>query len=451
MKNKISLLLSCVALVATVITAITACNKKFDEPAGPSDPNITPNTTIKALKAMHAVGGAYDAITTDVIISGIVVADDKSGNLYKNIYIQDATGAINILLDATNLYNTYPVGRKVFINCKGLYISDYNRMIQLGMRSVVNGVPSLEGIPSGLIANYVTGGSINNTVAPKVVTVAALTTNMQDDYLGSLIQLDGYEFVKGDTSKTYADTSAYKNSVNLTITNCGNTAPIIIRTSGYCNFAAQKPAQGNGSVAAIYTTFNTTRQLLLRDPSDVKFTTSRCNLFEEDFEAYPTTGTAALVIPGWKNIMETGDVPYTLAAFSGNEFAKVSAFGSVAQQATTNISSWLISPDITIPAALTAAKYTFTCSRRYTAGTFKAFVSTNYTGGAPSTATWTLLTTVPAGTQTAFTPFDAFGPYNFGIYAGQKVNVAFQYQVNAGVAQSTVGTYEPDDIKVTKN
>ena len=64
----------------------TFFKKKFDEPPYPTDPNITANTTIKALKATHTVSGAYDLITTDKIIAGVVVADDKSGNLYKNLY-----------------------------------------------------------------------------------------------------------------------------------------------------------------------------------------------------------------------------------------------------------------------------------------------------------------------------------------------------------------------------
>ncbi len=448
MKNKIILTTTILIAVFATSSIISSCKKKFDEPPFPADPNITANTTIKALKATHTVAGAYDLITTDKIIAGVVVADDKSGNLYKNIYIQDSTGAINILLDAGSLYATYPVGRRVFINCKGLCLSDYNRMIQLGIKATVSGSPSLEAIPSGLISQYVTGGSINNVVTPKLVTVSQLTTDMQDVNLGSLIRLDNYEFAKGDTTKTFADTSAYKNSANLTINDCSGAAAIIIRTSGYANFAASKPARGNGSIYAVYTVYGTTKQLVLRDPSDILFTGARCNLFEEDFNNYAATGTAPLVINGWRNIPETGDVPYVLAAFSGSVFPKVSAFTS-AVMATTNISSWLISPDINIPTGV-APKYSFTCARRYTAGTFKAYVSTNFTGANLATATWTLLATVPAGTAAAFTPFDTFGPYNFTAYAGQKINIAFRYEVPAGTAASAAGTYEPDDIKISR-
>jgi hypothetical protein len=445
MKNKIGLMVSMVA-IATAAIVIPACNKKFDAPPPASDQSITATHTIKQLKAMHTVAGQLDVINTDVIISGVVAADDKSGNLYKEIYIQDATGGLAIELDASGLYGTYPVGRRVYINCKGLCISDYNIMHQLGIKATVSGAPSLQGIPSDLIKNYVTGGSLGNPVAVKTVTLGSLPTpTLTDDNLGTLVQLNNFEFFKGDTSSTYADTSAYKQTKNLSIRECGGST-VIIRTSGYSNFAAAKPAKGNGSVTAIYTAYGTTKQLILRDTSDVKFTGKRCYQFEEDFNNYAVTGTAPLVITGWKNIMETGDVPYTLAAFSGSTFPKVSAFTS-AVLPTTNISTWLISPDISLIAG--APTYSFTCSRRYISGTLKAYISTNYTGGTPASATWTLLTTVPNGTNAAFTPFDKFGPFNLSSYAGQKINIAFQYQATAGTAASNVATYEVDDIQIT--
>lgn len=447
MKNKIILFASILAVIAVLATVIPSCNKKFDSPPAAADPNITPTHTIKQLKAMHTVSGQLDVITTDVIIAGVVVANDKSGNLYKELYIQDASGGLALELDASGLYGTYPVGRKVFINCKGLCISDYHRMHQLGVKATVLGTPSIQAIPSDLIRNYITGGSLNNAVTAKVVTTATLTTAMTDDNLGTLIQLNNFEFAKGDTSSTYADTSAYKQSKNVNIRDCSGNS-IIIRSSGYANFAAAKPAKGNGNIKAIYTTYDATPQLLLRDTTDVQFTGARCYLFEEDFNAYAVTGTSPLVISGWKNIMETGDVPYTLAAFSGSTFPKISAFTS-AVMPTTNISTWLISPDINIPTGI-APTYSFTCSRRYPIGTFKAYVSTNYTGGAPSTATWTLLTTVPVGTATAFTPFDPFGPYNLSAYLGQKINLAFRYEAPAGTAASNVATYEVDDLKISK-
>ncbi len=253
-----------------------ACKKEFDAPPGPKDPALKATHTIAQLKALHVNPGAYDVINDSIIISGIVIANDKSGNLYKQIYIQDSTGAIQLMLDATGLYNAYPVGRKVFVQCKGLCVSDYNRMIQLGVKTTVAGSPSIQAIASNLIGQYIVGGSLNNPVTAKKVRVDTLKTTMQTPLLGTLIELQDYEIVVQDTSKTYSDTSSNKESINLTVKGCSSGSDIIIRTSGYSNFAGVPVPNGNGSIVALYTVFNSTKQLVLRDTSDVQLKGFRC-------------------------------------------------------------------------------------------------------------------------------------------------------------------------------
>jgi len=451
--NKFFLVLTvAVALAATIVVS---CNKKFDEPPFTNvDPNITVNSTIKALKARHTVSGAYDDITTDVTISGIVIADDKSGNIYKQLYIQDTTGAITLLLDANSIYGTFPVGRRIFVKCKGLTVTDNSGMIQLGIKATINGSPSVEGIPATIISKYVTGGSFNNAVEPKQVTVSQLGTNMQDPYLGSLIQLSNYEFGKGDTTKTYSDTSQFKSTINRTINNCSGTAAIIIRTSAYANFAAAKLPSGNGTISAIYTTFGTTKQLILRDTSDVKFNTPRCNYFEEDFEAY---STGVLSINNWKNIGEVGNVSYTVNSFGGTKFAQATAFNSAGNPPV--VTSWLITPAIALT-GLTTANLSFQTIDGFNNGaTLTVLVSTNYNGSTtPSTATWTTLASSTANptlfagpTTSGYASAWRTATINLASYIGQTVYFAFRYDgANPASGTRRTTTWEIDNVKITK-
>ena len=446
MKNKQLIWLSSILAIVFVVVIIASCNKTFDEPPIFIDPNIPVTTSIKALKAIHTISAAIDVIPGDQVIAGIVIGDDKSGNYYKQVAIQDATGGLLIRLDASNLYTSYPIGRKLYIKLKGLYISDYGGICQIGvLDNSTPGSPALGTIPTALFDTYLFKGSVGNVVMPKVVTVAQLGTTIQDPYQSTLIQLDNFEFSKSDTIGTYADPTKATSAISYTIKNCVGES-IVLRSSSFTNFAGIKLAQGNGSLMAIAGAFGSAKQLTIRDTSDVKFYGSRCAVFDEDFQTFPTSGTTIGV---WKNVAETGGVLYTMSAFSGNTFTKVSAFSSPLL-ATTNISSWLISPDITLQAG-TTPKLFFTCSRRYVSGTFKVYVSTNFTGTNASTGNWVLLTTVPVGSATAFTPFDSFGPLSLAGYAGQKVNVGFRYEVAAGTPTSSVSTYQLDDVKISKN
>ncbi len=283
MKNKNFFLFICMSIVFIGCLGF-ACNKQFDEPPLFSEPGIPVNTTIKELKLLHAKDG-FEQIKEDKIVSGVIIADDRSGNFYKSIVVQDESGGITIRMDGINLYTSYPVGRKVFIRCKGLYLGDYNGLVQLG-----GGVdksdparPTLSPIAYNLLDKHMVKGSLNNEVVPKIVRTYQLTTQMQDSFQSCLIQLNGFEFGRNDTIKTYADATLGVSAVNLSIRNClGNS--IILRTSSYADFAGLKLPEGNGTIVAVYTVFGSTKQLNIRDTSDVKFFSGRC-------QQTPVTGT----------------------------------------------------------------------------------------------------------------------------------------------------------------
>lgn len=271
MKNRNILSIISLALLLSTVMVI-GCKKKYDQPETILNPGVTANKTIKDFKAMYpTVSGDLKLITDDVILRGIVIGNDKTGNIYKTLYIQDTTGGIQIDVEATGLYNIFPEGREVFVFCKGLYIANSANMIKLATRVVENGTPTTAGIPQMYIDNYLKRGSLNNVVTPKVVTIAQL----DNTYQSTLIQINSTEVTSADLTKTYADTSVNKSNTNITLQTCTGST-IIMRTSGYANFAGYRVPQGNGSISAIYTVFNTTKQLIIRDTTDLKMTNPRC-------------------------------------------------------------------------------------------------------------------------------------------------------------------------------
>jgi hypothetical protein len=272
MKNKLSVLsLVTGILIITTSLVIVSCNKTFDEPPVYEPPVTTPDLTIADLKAMHT-NGQFEQINEDKTIGGVVIADDRSGQFYKTIVIQDETGGISVSLDAYDLYTSYPIGRMVYIKVKDLYLGDYNKLIELGGGVDNSGsTPRLASIPSVLINQYLTKGSLDNVITPKVVKV----DDLNDSYQNTLIQLNDYEFAVSDTSKTFAKPDLSSSAVNFTLEGCSDKA-IILRNSSYADFAGYNVPNGNGNIIAVYTVFGTTKQLNIRDTSDVKFYNARC-------------------------------------------------------------------------------------------------------------------------------------------------------------------------------
>jgi hypothetical protein len=266
-------------VAAAGLLTFTSCrDDEFDAPpAGGTDPNLVANTTIADLKAGY-VYDQFDTIKTDKIISGVVTADDKSGNFYKTIIIQDETAAIAIRIDVSDYYTKYPIGRRVFVKCRGLVIGDYNNLIQLGgFIDYTDPVqPEVEPIPFSLVDRYLVPGVSGLVVAPKVVTINQVSSNQDSSrkYQNMLIRFNGVEFISSDTAKTYADV-VNQQSANRKIKDCGS-GQIDIRTSNYSNFGGANLPNGNGSLTAIFSVFGSSPQLAIRDLNDVKLDTARC-------------------------------------------------------------------------------------------------------------------------------------------------------------------------------
>jgi hypothetical protein len=259
-------------LALVLFISIGCVRQKFDEPPGDIVIDITPTGTIAQLKAMHTMG-QYEQITDDLIIKATVVADDRSGNYFKTIVIQDETGGIELKINSVSLFNFYPVGRTLYIKAQGLYLGDYNGLNQLGGSTYTDdsGNLRLGGIEEALRDQYILKGNYGDAPTPQVVAI----NDLGSMHYNTLIQLTDVQFATGNFGVTYAD-AVTKNSVNRTVENCEGDN-IILRSSGYASFAPILTPNGKGTITGIATVFGTTKQIIIRDTADVQLAGTRCD------------------------------------------------------------------------------------------------------------------------------------------------------------------------------
>ncbi|MDZ4204545.1 MAG: DUF5689 domain-containing protein, partial [Bacteroidales bacterium] len=244
-------------LLMANLTLNSCVNGDFDEP-----PIFIPkvdfesNTTIAQLKASYT---GLKQITDDIIIKGIVVANDESGNLYKKMIIQDATAGIELALDKTSLYNEYKLGQRVFVKCKNMYIGDYSNLIQLGylFSGAIGRLPEIF-MPNHLFRDSLPGPPPQ----PQTLTTIGL---VNASLISKLVKFENVRFA--ESSVMWAPQSA--DATNLTLLDAGNNQ-LAVRTSKYANFASQLTPKGFGNVTGILSIFGTTYQLTIRDLSDVQ-------------------------------------------------------------------------------------------------------------------------------------------------------------------------------------
>ncbi len=157
-------------------------------------------TTIKDLKAMYKNGKPME-ITGNVWIKGQVTSSDKTGNIYRELYIQDKTGGIDLKLGKSSLYSEYSLGQWVYVHCDGLTLGAYNGMPQLGLeadQTTTNDYETSYIDVQVIIDQHVFRGAFDKPVKPAVVTEAdvkaSLSAGFKGDLWGKLVTIKGLTY-----------------------------------------------------------------------------------------------------------------------------------------------------------------------------------------------------------------------------------------------------------------
>lgn len=175
--------------------------------------------------------------------------------------MQDETGAIEMEVDQSSVYNYYPVGQTVYVDLNGLSISVYGDEQQLGHPEGY-----LFRTPWEDFEKHVSKDGWANPENAKPVVIDDISTinAAPDNYKFKLVQFTGVTFQNGGKG-IFAPEDGYGEE-NITDSH-GNT--IMIRTSNYASFAGNKLPEGKGNVTGILGRFRGTWQLTLRTANDV--------------------------------------------------------------------------------------------------------------------------------------------------------------------------------------
>lgn len=127
-----------VLILAAALCAFSSCTSlieewqpvftfKYEDGAAfvPVDMDSQVNCTIAQLKAFYRTHGKPVQIGEDLIIKGQVTTSDEDGNVYREIYIQDETGGLDVKLGRSSSYDDFKVGQIVYIKCYGLVLGEY--------------------------------------------------------------------------------------------------------------------------------------------------------------------------------------------------------------------------------------------------------------------------------------------------------------------------------------
>lgn len=270
---------------ALALTGYTSCQDDIDAPAiDVPHATLKANTTIADIKAKYwnSADNYIDTIRVaendeHVVIAGRVISSDASGNIYKSLVIQDATGALAMSINANSLYNEFRIGQEVVIDLTDMYIGKYSTLEQLGYPDYT---PSYGWQATFMpLEFFKQHAQLNGLPDPSKIDTLTITyddlgngAEVQQKYQSQLVRFNNVYFVDGGV-KSFCD--GHKINTNRTLKFAdGNAADsIIVRTSGYANYWSMKLPAEKGDIVGILSTYKQSGvliwQLLLRSPDDL--------------------------------------------------------------------------------------------------------------------------------------------------------------------------------------
>lgn len=246
--------------MAAFAFAFVSCDEELDTPPiAEVDQNKV--LTIADIYQMYADSGEYTFVD-DYMLYATVIMDDYSGNIYKEAYVQDSTGGINLY--KLTYAESVKIGEYIRINLNGVKIVEYSGKMELVFTDILdtdkNIIVQKSDVP----------------IVPAQVTIEQIESG---DYDCKLVEVQGIQIAASDTSKTYANYGG-TSSTNRNAEDC-NGREIIIRSSDYANFADTSLPNGNGTIIAVATKYrysggDVVWQLLIRSLDEVSLDNPRC-------------------------------------------------------------------------------------------------------------------------------------------------------------------------------
>ncbi len=408
--------------------SLVSCEREYDRP--PIDEIPVGNVMdVATLRAMYT--GTPISFQEDYSVYATVTSDESTGNFYKEAYIQDGTGAIKLrMLASGGLYQ----GDSVRVYLRGTVLTNYNGLLQLDSVDVDKNVIKQ---------------AVGRHVQPLAISVSEITPAHQSQ----LVRISDAEFMGNELGTTWANAVALA-SVNHKITDCdGNT--ILLRTSGYANFAGQTIPSGHGELTAIVGVFNSDLQLYVRHPNDAVFTAPRCtppitiecnpvNGLLENFNSQIVNGPVNGLC--WNTFATNGSLKWLIKDQGGNRVAEASILGT----GDNANEMWMVTPEIQSQGS-DILTFDSACQNWNHDG-LTVWVSTNFDGSNISTANWMQLSPNLATNGTGNNVFVGSGNVSLQTALGAgytgTYHVAFKYQASGVGGQTT--TYRVDNVSITQ-
>lgn len=219
--------------------------------------------------------------TSPLVVKGYVVSSDRTGNFYKEFYLQDAfkkpTAAIHVMIDQTNSYSVFNMGREVYIDLEGLHIGELRRgngIISIGGALNRDG-DEVESIRTLDIPYHIFRSKTTEDIVPLPVSFSEIN----ERHIGMFVTVENVRVFQEHQGKPFVDPRDYYDTRRI-LEACEGTAivPFLIETSAFATYRDVPLPMGTGTIRGIVSkTYNGSDFVLtLNDATDAMLTGTDC-------------------------------------------------------------------------------------------------------------------------------------------------------------------------------
>ena len=212
--------------------------------------------SIRQLTALYE--GYPRHITERVAVEGVVVSDDRHGEFYHKVVMEDSSGGVAFMVDSPTLYTLHKMGDILRVDCCGMIIGGYGRAVRLGAEGTQNEVEPLS--VARWREQYAFVG-VADSLPYRSVAIGEVSAEM----LSTRLLLEGVRFVEGGEQWAPNGESATRHLVDLAT----GSDTLAVRLSGRSDFAHERVPEGECLLFGVLDYFNDHYQLLLASPDEV--------------------------------------------------------------------------------------------------------------------------------------------------------------------------------------
>ncbi len=412
--------------------------------------------SISDLKNQFVYGEATQIIS-DLYVKGYVSSSDATGNFYKEFFIQDnpsgPTAGLKVVLNQTDTYNQFNIGREVYIKLQGLYIGETRSgdgVFAIGGKKNNDG-DEVEVLTKHQISEHIFRSEITDIMTPLILKLSQINRY----HVGMFVGIEAVQFPVHLTGKSYVDPQDDYDTVRM-LESCEGFGYVSfpLETSAFAKFKNEIiPTEGGGVISGIVNkTYNGSAfVLVLNSLDDVNISDSKCIpldladfniIFEEEFNS--ATDNTRLDINEWTNFAEEGSEFWTEQMYGTNGYTEFSGYNT---GDAINV-AWLISPGINIDADSNVFLNFNTAQHHLESveNTLEVLLSTNYNGIDVLAANWEPINANLVTLSDSWYSFVDSGLIEISSNTG-VLYVAFKVK-GSGVNALLDGAYHIDDFRI---